>query len=664
MSVNARKASETSPEKLASSRPRPWARSLTGSRGGSRGGLSAPTLLGAASLVALLVTLAGAVLNGAAVPQALVDPGAFVRWGLPVTTLIVRLSGMVALGGLTLCGAVLAPNTQAWHRAAAISAAAALCWALAQTLYLLLAHASMMGTPIAGPGYLELLVGFVVGIELGSLLAWAVMLATLTAVLAVLSSTPAGARWAAAAAILALIPIAGLGHSGSAGNHDLAVSAMWLHLVGLGWWAGGLIVLFVSTSRTGENLVSAAGRFSTIAGWAVAMVVLSGACSLLIRVTDPVELVSTLWGQLILVKLGAFLLLGIAGWWHRRVTLPALAHADGGHSGPFRRLIVVEVLIMAAVMGVSVTLGTTPPPVPQSNLAENAELLALPDPWFTGLLTQWQIDPLFLLLAGAGTWVYVSWVRRLRRRGDAWPAGRTASWLIAMAVLVWVTNGGPGVYGESVFSVHMLQHMILLSVLPIPLALSAPVSLGLRALPRRTDGTAGPRELLLAALHARWAQFLAHPVVAALHVVVAMAVFYFSPLFELALRSHVAHVVMIVHFTLIGYLFTNAMIGLDPGPLRPPHPLRLALLLPSTVFHTAFGLFLLSSGAPLAADHFSTASPHWAGMVADQQMGGAVSWALGEIPVLALAVILALRWAAQDERNQIRARERAANSAR
>src|SRR5699024_3436004 len=145
---------------------------------------------------------------------------------------------------------------------------------------------------------------------------------------------------------------------------------------------------------------------------------------------------------------------------------------------------------------------------------------------------------------------------------------------------------GPNAYGKAVFSVHMLQHMMLISVIPIVVSQAAPVSLALRALPMRKDGSLGPRELLLGVLHARWAQFFCTPIIAALNVVVSMAVVYFSPLFELAMRSHVAHVLMLVHFGLIGYLFVNAVIGTDPGPTRPPYPLRLVLLLPSTVFHT------------------------------------------------------------------------------
>lgn len=618
---------------------------------------SAAWLLAAALLLALLVAAGAVLLSGAAAAGDLVDPGALVRWGLPLVDAVVHLAAMVTLGGLTLCAVVLRPGTPPWHRAATLSAIAAIAWTVAQAVHLILVHASVMGSGLSGPGYPALVVQFISGLDLGATLAWAVVLSAVTAALAVLSTTSASACWAAVAAGVALLPRAGLGHASGAGNHELAVSAMWLHLLGTGLWAGTLAVLVFSTLGLKADLASTVSRFSAIAGWAVAMVVVSGAASAWIRLDSPWQLLTTAWGQLLTVKIVAFTALAAAGWHHRRSTIPLLTDA-GGRSWPFWRLAAVEVLTMSAVVGVSVALGSSAPPIPQARTAEGAELAGLPAPWFTGLVTQWSLDPLFVFLAGAGAWVYVSWALRLRRRGDAWPAARMVCWLLGMALLVWTTSGGVGVYGRVLFSVHMIQHMMLLSVLPVFIVLGSPVTLALRALPRRQGGTRGPRELLLAALHARWARFFAHPVVAALHVPVSMAVFYLTPLFELALRSHVLHVLMMVHFFLVGYLFTNVVIGTDPGPQRPFFPLRLVLLLPSMVFHTFFGLFLLSSTSPLAGAFFTGMEPPWTDPVTDQQVGGAVSWAMGEVPALALAMIVATRWTMHDERAQ-RRRERA-----
>lgn len=613
-------------------------------------------LLVVAVTVAVATTVGGLTISGEADPGAFTDPGPLVRWGLPITTVAGHLAGLVTLGGLTLCAVVLTPGTQAWRRAAAWGRISALSWALLQPVLLVLIHASVLGRPVGGPGYVGLLVQFIGGIELGMLLGWAVVLTAAVALTAVLASGRSGALVAATAAVVAHVPLAGLGHSGSAADHELAVSAMWLHLLGISWWVGGLVVLSAVVLGDRESLPKAARRYSVLAGWAVALVVFSGAANASVRVERISDLATTLWGQLVVVKVVAVALLGVAGWVHRRATIP-LVERTVGRIGPFIQVVIVEVLVMSGVVGISVVLGSTAPPVPQADVAADAGMAALPEPWFIGLLTQWSIDPLFLFLSAAGALVYLSWVGRLRQRGDQWPVGRTLNWLVAMVLSIWVVNGGPGAYAQGLFSVHMLQHMALISVLPVFLVQAAPVSLALRALPRRADQSWGPRELLLGLVQSRWAQFFAHPVVASLHVPLSMALFYFTPLFELALRSHVAHVVMMVHFGLVGYLFTNAVIGVDPGPRRPPYPVRLILLLPSTVFHTFFGLLLLHSTGLLAGDHFTAVDVPWAAPVPDQQAGGALAWAMGEIPVVALAVIVAQRWAVHDEQNQQR-RER------
>lgn len=611
--------------------------------------------------VAVVGAVVGVLFSGSTAPPALLDPGPVVRWGLPLTTVALHLSAMITVGGLSLCSVVLRPGTTAWRRASLLSAGAAILWAVAQALDLVLVHASIMGAPPDGAGYPALLVQFVTGVDVGTILAAAVVQTAVAAILAVMATTAPGARVAVVAAGAALIPLAGQGHAAGAGSHELAVSAMWLHLAGIGLWAGGLAVLVLAVRGGVDGLAHSVSRYSSIAGWAVVLVVGSGVANAWTRVSALEQLVTTAWGLLLTAKTLAVALLVLAGWWHRRVTIPHLA-STADSARPFWRLAGVEVLVMAAVVGVSVALGSAPPPVPQAELTPGAELRDLPAPWFAGLVTAWSPEPILLLLAGAGAWVYLGWVRRLRARGDRWPVTRTVCWLIGMALLVWVTSGGPHAYGGAVFSAHMLSHMMLVSVLPIFWVLASPVSLALRALPRRTDGSAGPRELLLSTLHAPWARFFAHPLVAALNVPVTMAVFYLSPLFELSLRSHLVHLLVMVHFCLAGYLFTSVIIGTDPGPRRPFYPVRLALLLPSMVFHTFFGLFLLSSTSLLAGEHFTALGPLWSDPLADQQVGGALAWAMGEIPALALAVVVATRWATHDARNQARRRSAPAAS--
>ena len=131
----------------------------------------------------------------------------------------------------------------------------------------------------------------------------------------------------------------------------------------------------------------------------------------------------------------------------------------------------------------------------------------------------------------------------------------------------------------------------------------------------------------------------------------SMLLFYYSGLFEWSLRSPVGHLAMVVHFTAAGYLFVNALVGIDPGPRRLPYPQRLLLLFATMVFHAFFGVTLVSGDVLLVADWFGLMGRPWGpSAIADQQLGGAITWGIGEIPTLALAIGVALAWSRDDDR--------------
>src|SRR5690606_11812750 len=124
----------------------------------------------------------------------------------------------------------------------------------------------------------------------------------------------------------------------------------------------------------------------------------------------------------------------------------------------FWRLLAVELLVIGAVSGVAVALGSTAPPVPDEVPVDVSPAFQLtgealpPEPTMGRWFTQWSLDPLLAFACVAGLVVYVRWARRLARRGDRWPLGRTVSWCLGMVVMFWVTSGGPAVYGHVIFS--------------------------------------------------------------------------------------------------------------------------------------------------------------------------------------------------------------------
>jgi len=197
----------------------------------------------------------------------------------------------------------------------------------------------------------------------------------------------------------------------------------------------------------------------------------------------------------------------------------------------------------------------------------------------------------------------------------------------------------------------MLAHMLLTMGVPLFLVPGAPVTLIARTVNKRKDDSRGVREWVLWAVHTKYAQFIAHPLVAAIMFASSLVVFYFTPLFAWATKEHIGHQWMIVHFVITGYLFVQALIGVDPGPVRLGYPQRIMLLIGTLAFHAFFGLALMNGQTLLLPDWFGAMGRTWGdNPLADQQIGGAIAWGIGEIPTAALTIIVAINWARSDQR--------------
>ncbi|CAM5253270.1 hypothetical protein SCHAM137S_05682 [Streptomyces chartreusis] len=132
-------------------------------------------------------------------------------------------------------------------------------------------------------------------------------------------------------------------------------------------------------------------------------------------------------------------------------------------------------------------------------------------PFTLGRGLSWSADPFFLVACLVGLALYAWGVVRLRRRGDEWPVGRTVSYVVGVLSVMLVMCTGLNDYGMVMFSVHMVQHMVISMLSPILLLLGAPITLALRAMPPAGRGRKGPREWLLALLHSRYMRIITHP---------------------------------------------------------------------------------------------------------------------------------------------------------
>lgn len=564
------------------------------------------------------------------------------------------LSLALVAGALLLVATVLPPGPAA-RRAVTVASAAAVVWALSAVVFLGASYSVILDTNPTEDVWGPQLWQFITEISLGQSYLHVVVAAVLTSVVVGLVRTSGHA-------LLALIPVvwaiawqAQTGHAAGATDHHLAVTAMVLHLLGSAAWLGLLAVTAMVRRQLGEAAADAMRRVSRMAIWAAWLLVVSGAVNAWLRVGGVGDLFTSTYGRLMLAKL---LLMSAAialAAWHRRSTLPRLTATDV--QARFWRILSVDIGLLVVVIAIAGVLAQQPPPAPITVLTDPTPAFLLtgyelpPRPSAWNWVSLWRLDLIpACVIAGVGV-VYVRWVLRLRARGDHWSLARTASFLTGLVIAVWVTQGAPAVYGMVTFSGHMVQHMSLMIAVPLPLVFGAPVTLALRALPVRHDGSRGPREWLRVVVESRLMQFFAHPVVAAVNFAGGMVVFYYSPVFEFALRNHAGHLWMALHFVLVGYLFANALVGIDPGPKRSPYPMRIVLLFATMAFHAFFGVALTTSQVLLAPTWFGLMGRTWGpDAIADQHYGGAIAWGVGEIPIVLVAVVVLLQWRKADVR--------------
>ncbi|APU13638.1 cytochrome c oxidase assembly protein [Actinoalloteichus fjordicus] len=587
------------------------------------------------------------------------DPGVLVQLGLPAVRVIAELGAIVCIGSLLSAAFLVPPQPSGMLAAdgyAAVRTAgwAAVVWAVGSALVVPLFVAEAVGRPLDEVLEPQILGSLIPRLEQTGawLLTGGIALAVAIACRFILTW-----RWALAAfavALAGMLPVVVTGHSATGGAHDVATNSLLMHLYAASLWVGGLIALLAHGLRRGSHLALATTRFSRIALVCWIVMAVSGTINGLVRVSIG-ELFTTVYGRLLLIKIAALILLGVVGYFQRRRSVADVVAAGSGRT--LIRLASVEVLIMLGTVGVSVALGQTPPPSEFDPVGPSSTEVALGydldgPPTLTALLLDWRFDLIFgtvaLVLAG----LYLYGVRRLAKRGDGWQLGRTIAWLAGCATLLIATSSGIGRYAPAMFSVHMGAHMLLAMLVPILLVLGGPVTLALRALPAAgRDAPPGPREWLLAALHSRATMVITHPAIVFTLFVGSFYILYFSGLFDVALQEHWAHLAMNAHFLVTGYLFYWLVIGVDPAPRNLPPLGRLGLLFASMPFHAFFGIALMSSSTVIGDTFYRSLALPWAtDLLEDQRLGGGLSWAAGEIPVVVVLIALLVQWARTDGR--------------
>lgn len=613
---------------------------------------------------AVVVVVAVALLAGSQPYRAVgtADPGALIRIGTPVLRLVTDLAAVVCTGCLAFVGWCTRPQPSGavsadGYAQLCVAARAAAVWCAGALLMVPFSAGDSTGTPLGEVFVPEHLLGLVAALEEPS--AW---LMTAGAALVIAVGSRVALRWHSAVglsglAVFALLPPLVTAHGSSDTGHDLAISAILLHVPAAVLWLGVLIALLGHARRQGTVGFALADRYARLATGCLLVLVASGLVLAGVLVS-PDELIGSGYGAALLVKAVVVAVLGLGGVLLRRRALRAL-HGESAGGNALLRLVTAELFVLLGVLGISVGLTHLPVPDFLGRVLGTQETLLgyrlTGPPTPLRLLTDWRIEVLFGPLAVLLAAGYLLGVRRLGRHGRPWPPGRTVSWLAGCVVLALATSSGIGRYGAAMFSMHMAGHMLISMLVPVLLALGAPLTLLVAAARPAGAGLPATPEWLGVLCDSRLMRVLTHPAVALALFAGSPFALYFTGLFDALVRFHWGHLAIDAWFLVVGYLFAWLVVGVDPAPRPLPNLARLGLLLAAMPADIVFGAMVISTNRVLgnglaAANMYQALALPWVpDLLADQRLGGILALVLGELVLFAMMAVLLARWTRLDD---------------
>ena len=268
-----------------------------------------------------------------------------------------------------------------------------------------------------------------------------------------------------------------------------------------------------------------------------------------------------------------------------------------------------------------------------------------PEPSLAAAL-YWHSPPIITLLVAVGLAAWFAALRRIRRDhpGNPVPRSRTVAVVGAALLILLALQSVIERYDTTLFSVHMVQHLLLLFPIPILLLRAAPVTLLLRLASPRW------RARLLALLQSRAVGVISHPLVAWILLAFVMWATHLSPLFDAALENPLIHDLEHLLYLTTALLFWAPVFSLDPIRHRLSRPAALAYLFTQMPQNSFLGVAIMWSPRVLYP-HYENLNRSWGpSPLEDQQLAGALMWLVGDaLFLLAIFAVLAT-WMRAEER--------------
>jgi cytochrome c oxidase assembly factor CtaG len=268
-------------------------------------------------------------------------------------------------------------------------------------------------------------------------------------------------------------------------------------------------------------------------------------------------------------------------------------------------------------------------------------------PWAgSRVLTVWQFAPIVTAGLGLAAAWYLVGVWRVHRRHPArpWPLGRSLAFFAGLLAVVVATQSSIGAYDDELFSVHMVQHLLLIMVAPALFVLGRPVTLTLHAWGNPLH------RWVLRVLRSRVVTALTWPPVAVVLYTATVAATHLTPFMNLVIENDTIHNCEHALYLVVGYLYFLPLVGSEPIRFRPSAPARFVLLAFTMPFDTAVGVFLSIVPHELFPAYLHDGRSWGPSPLADLHTGGSVMWIGGTIIMTIVMLVLAAHFVANPRR--------------
>jgi putative copper resistance protein D len=248
------------------------------------------------------------------------------------------------------------------------------------------------------------------------------------------------------------------------------------------------------------------------------------------------------------------------------------------------------------------------------------------------VFTQVTFAPVSMGIIAITTGLYLYGVKRMAAKARMWPAYRT--WLLLTGELALAFGLLSGIDAKDhLFSVYAIQHILIGIVAPLCFALSAPLTLLVRA------GSDRVRDTTLAALDSRAARVIFNPFFTWAFFAASVMTLYLTGLYALSMRNDLANNLVHLDLILAGCLYWWPLIAADPIPTRLGSWAKILYLILAMPFFTILGMSLESESKGIAPGMSLT----------EVHTGGGLLWCAGEIMGLLGAIAFFVLWLRADE---------------